>query len=205
MGNYKVLIMVLSSMKPPYDKIYEAQRETWDSFNVDGVETFYYFGTDYEMMHHAFKLALKEVWQKDWDFIFRTNSSTYVRKDKLKDFIDTLDPKDNIYEGAMGGDMISGTGILLSRSSAKILKNKLNKKPYPSEDYKIAEILIKAGISPKESKLRRGGFHFQGGVTGDYDYIRCKSEIKNNGEWGLSDLNRNWDIIAMRNLKQRYE
>lgn len=205
MANYKVLIMVLSSMKPPYDKIYEAQKETWDSFMVDGVETHYYFGDDYNMMHHAFKLALKEIWDKDWDFIFRTNSSTYVRKDKLKQFIDTLNPLDNIFEGAMGGQMVSGTGILLSRSTAKIVKDRLNKRPYPSEDCKIAEILVSAGINPKESKLRRGGYHFQGGVTGDYDYIRCKSEIKKDGTWGLTDLDRDYDIIAMKNLKQRYE
>ena len=40
----KVLILVLSCETPPYNKMVDTSKSTWDSIEVDGVETIYYFG-----------------------------------------------------------------------------------------------------------------------------------------------------------------
>jgi hypothetical protein len=39
----RVLILVVSSQNPPYDRMYQTSCETWDSIDVPGVETVYYF------------------------------------------------------------------------------------------------------------------------------------------------------------------
>ena len=40
----KVLILVLSSNKHPYDVMIDTQMSTWDSFEVDGTQTIFYCG-----------------------------------------------------------------------------------------------------------------------------------------------------------------
>lgn len=58
----KILIMVLSCIKPPYDRLYKTQLETFDSIEVDDVDTHFYFGDEYELMHVAFRNALNDIW-----------------------------------------------------------------------------------------------------------------------------------------------
>jgi hypothetical protein len=113
----KILILVLSYMEPPYDVLLKTQRETWDSVEVEGVRTVYYYGgsggwvaagynstplvtqrsensgwslevqfdcTDaYYYMGQKFKLALQYIEDWDYDIIFRTNSSSYIDKQRL--------------------------------------------------------------------------------------------------------------------------
>lgn len=191
--------MVLSSKKPPYDLIEKAQRETWDSINVEGVSTYYYYGDDYNMMHYAFKKALNSVWRKKWDVIFRTNSSTYVRKDRIKEWVEREQPKEKLYAGFCVGDMISGTGILLTRDTAKILRDTLDEYPNDSEDCLIGSLLARYSIYPKQA-LERKSFNFQEDKILDADYYRCKSEIKMDGTFGYDNLDRSYDIKAMKEL-----
>lgn len=198
-----VLIMVLSSKKPPYDMLEQAQRETWDSVNVEGVSTYYYYGNDYNMMHHAFKLALQEVWDKNWDVIFRTNSSTYVRKDRIKKYVESIDLSGSLYSGFSTGEMISGTGILLNRNTASILLHELDEYPSPSEDCLIGSILIKHGVYPKQA-LTRKHYNFQENIIEDADYYRCKSEIKMDGTFGHENLDRTYDVKAMKHLFKHF-
>lgn len=200
----RVLIMVLSSKKPPYDKIEKAQRETWDSVVVDGVNTYYYYGDDYDMMHHAFKKALNSVWRKKWDVIFRTNSSTYVCKDKIKRYVESIDIKGNLYAGYSTGSMVSGTGILLNRATAKILRDELDDHPSPSEDTLIGTILSRHGIFPQQALVRKH-FNFQEDKIEEADYYRCKSEIRKDGTFGYDNLDRSFDVKAMQTLFKHFE
>ena len=201
----KLLVMVQSSLKPPYDKNMEAQKETWDSIKVDNVDTHYYICDEYNKMHWVFKLALDEVWDMDWDYIFRTNASTYVRKERIYNHLLRLTknkPLKGLYAGVIGGEMISGTGILLSRDTAKMLKDQLDPYPTDSEDCCIGTILGKNGIIP-QGELNRLAFNFQEDRILDADYYRCKSEIMMNGEFGYDNLDRSYDIKAFKAL-QRY-
>jgi len=121
----KILILVLSYDKHPYDELMKAQIETWDSVHEPGVEVMYYYGglqniapsdlmvirnyhyssrvvlnsTDsYYFMAGKFKSALEVIKSSEFDIIFRTNSSSYVNKKQLVKFANTL-PKTGLYSG----------------------------------------------------------------------------------------------------------
>ncbi len=96
----KVLILVVSVQAPPFGKMIETSLRTWDSIDVDGVETVFYcsrpklqntekiiyidvdesyFTMGYKM-HAAFDWALAN---KEFDYIARVNASCYVDKKQL--------------------------------------------------------------------------------------------------------------------------
>lgn len=172
----KILIMVLSFTDEPYLSLMKAQQETWDSVEVGGVRTVYYYGggkgwvnekeysadTDdlYYRMHWKFALALKEVWDWDWQILVRINSSGYLCKERLIEFVKDL-PIEKLYCGYGspdindGGDLcISGAAILMSRDCAEILLYKLDGEMNCEEDVLIGRVLRKDGIIPLDDKSR---------------------------------------------------
>jgi len=167
----KVLIMVLSCMKHPYDKMYQAQLETWDSVKVDNVETVYYWGEEYKLMHVPFKKSLSEVWDKDWDVIFRTNSSSYVDKQLLYDYIKDK-PKENLWIGNQDA-YCSGAGFFISRDLAEVLKNDLHERRYFAEDVLIYETLKSRGFEIKPGQRKTYGL--DNDLNSTY-HIRCKHD-----------------------------
>lgn len=139
----KILILVLSFTDEPYLSLMRAQQETFDSIEVEGIRTVYYYGggkgwvTDkefsadaddlYYRMHWKFSLALKEVIDWDWDILFRSNSSSYICKSRLKEFAKTL-PTEKLYAGwkITGPEysIVSGAGFYFSRDAAlKIIES----------------------------------------------------------------------------------
>lgn len=101
----KVLILVLSTDKPPYDNLYRTSRETWDAADVEGVETIFYFAAspdkegNYKTLYTtsdddffsmgkktlcAFEYALAN---REWDYCFRANASLYVHKPGLLRYV----------------------------------------------------------------------------------------------------------------------
>lgn len=210
----KLLILVQACQDAPYDNINKCQMDTWDSIHINDVETWYYYGNNgssdyiiegnkifcpcseaYNMMHWRMSLALKFLINRDWDYIFRTNTSTYVRKDRIKGYIDKMGLKERIYEGVPGGGFISGTGILMSRDIVNILLEQLDPYPTDSEDACIGSILSKNGIAETDSKLKRLNYNFKENSIHQADYYRCKSEVVINGQ-----IDRSYDIVAMRDL-----
>lgn len=211
----KILIMVLSFNEPPYSELMMAQQETFDSINVDGVRTIYYHGgydkenilkegwvgwedigsswerfafkcTDaYYFMAGKFKMALDFTKGLDYDFIFRTNSSSYVNKKRLKQFAATL-PTEKLYAGKtlvdlndFSGLAVSGAGIWLSRDTADILRNEIDPAFEMEEDIVIGRILRKHGITAIEDNSRidyTGGVQQQLVIAGAQPYhIRFKT------------------------------
>jgi hypothetical protein len=191
----KILIMVLSSMKPPFDKLYQTQKETWDSIKEDNVDTFYYFGNEWELMHVPFREALKEVWDKDWDIIYRTNSSSYVNKKLLVDFLKDKEIK-NLWIGDEIGNN-SGASFIISRDLAQILINDIPDSRHPYEDVLISDILKR-----KEYKIQVGErcwYNHDSYSYFDCYHIRCKHISIQSGVDGTSD-NRETDINAMKHI-----
>ena len=112
----RVLILVLSCETPPYNKMVDTSKGTWDSIEVDGVETVYYFGvshykrTDLNCIYLPVKESLETMGEKtvqaleyalnnyEFDYIARINSSCYVDKKKLLIYAQSLQ-KDNLFEG----------------------------------------------------------------------------------------------------------
>jgi hypothetical protein len=106
----KVLVLVISSQEEPYGKMMETSFCTWDSIEVDGVETVFYCGnpvkenTDKviyfpideslfsmgEKTLRAYEWALKN---KEFDYIARVNSSCFVNKKELIKHCNTLQKK----------------------------------------------------------------------------------------------------------------
>ena len=71
------------------------------------------------MMHWKFLLTLREVINEEWDYIFRTNTSSYVSKNRLIEFSKNL-PKEKCYCGIDGGGFASGAGFFLSKDCARL-------------------------------------------------------------------------------------
>ena len=184
----KILILVLSYSKPPFDLLMKTQQETWDSIDVEGVSVVYYHGsllagdnvrskitqhpengawsreaqfkcTDaYYYMAAKFKICLDYV--KDWnyDIIFRTNSSSYVNKQRLVEFAKNL-PTKGLYagweiEGNAGYNIVSGAGFFLSRDTADILRENIDPKFEREEDVYCGQILHEHGIKIIDDKSR---------------------------------------------------
>lgn len=185
----KILVMILSFNETPYKELMWAQQDSFDSINVDGVRSIYYHGgqfdngtiklavkhsnpnsswervsfqcTDaYYYMAAKFKEALEYVKDWDYDIIFRTNSSSYVHKQRLKNFADTL-PTEKLYAGwtftdseDFGGACVSGAGIFLSRDTAEILRNEIDPAVEREEDVEVGRILRRNGIVAIDDKSR---------------------------------------------------
>ncbi len=170
----RILIMVVSTVIPPYYEMAKHQQKTWDSVRVDGIETVYYYSgekllinkiTDHSKelivecsnelhkCHWRFKLALDNVNYKDFDLIFRTNNSSYVNKKELLKFAETL-PKEKCYCGIDGDNFASGAGFLISKDCIEILLQELTEEDYWAEDHLYGKILSNHGIKVTEGAKR---------------------------------------------------
>lgn len=142
----KILILVLSADFSPYKEMIETSLSTWDSQQVDDMETVYYCGeSDKQNTDKIIYLPIKDTMlrigyktlgafeyalTKDFDYVARVHSSIYVDKIKLKEFIEKL-PKNNIICGVKAmsqngfGYLWGGLGFILSRDAIEeIVKNK---------------------------------------------------------------------------------
>lgn len=204
----KILILVQGCDAPPYDKIQQSQMDTWDSIKVPGVETIYYISDEslpkgdfridgdklyvpcseaYNMMHWRYKLALDVVALKDWDYIFRTNTSSYVDKKMLLDFAKDL-PKEKVYCGIKGGDnMASGCGVFLSRDVVNIFIDNFDDHPTPAEDCLMGTWCERKGV-PVTEGARRHDYYFHSGELPKLYHYRCKSDTED----------RDKDIVAFK-------
>lgn len=115
----KVLILVLSARRTPWNAMLETSLQTWDAEQHPQTQTLYYCGksdqpsTDKVFYSPKFTESLEhiaprtmeayeEALNMDWDFMARTHSSTYVHKRNLVSFIETL-PKENVLCGLLTG------------------------------------------------------------------------------------------------------
>jgi hypothetical protein len=206
----KILILVLSYNSPPFDVLMKTQQQTFDSIEVEGVETMYYHGgfdpeniltekyygmiaggaswsqrafkcTDkYYYMSAKFKKALEWAKDDEYDYIFRTNSSSYVNKKALVEFSKTL-PTEKLYAGwtfvdseDFGGACVSGAGIWLSRDTANILMEEIDPIKEIEEDVYCGRILRKHGIEAIDDKSRYDVNEFHDYIPTDRYHYRHK-------------------------------
>lgn len=183
----RVLILVLSTDKPPYDKLYEASRQTWDSHEVDGVKTIFYFArssrsglrkegkclyTDSD--DDFFSMGKKTLFAFEWalanrefDYIFRANASLYIDKAGLAKYC--LDkPEHNLALGVIApGPFLWGPSYMLSRDVVqKVVENKDQWDHTKMDDVAISRLLQDVGIpldnrgSMASVALKNGGYEF---------------------------------------------
>lgn len=109
-----VLVYVISAPGYPYEMLTDAQMQTWDSVDVQGIETLYYIGNcsfnkpklikfpvDESFKSMGYKDLLAFQWaiqNRQWDYMARVNSSCYVRKRKLLEYAQSL-PDKGLFRG----------------------------------------------------------------------------------------------------------
>jgi hypothetical protein len=163
----KILNFVLSAAFPPYEGMITTSMETWDSIEVEGVETMYYCGeskkqnTDrivyfpvpealYTMgrkLLMAFEWALKN---KEFDYLARPHSCIYVNKKELLDYVQGL-PDENVFAGlkvdAEPKWHWGGIGFVLSRDVVqKVVDNKDKWDHRLMEDMGLSYLINQLGI-----------------------------------------------------------
>lgn len=172
----KVLIMVLSCEQPPYNKLMEVQFETWDKIHVSGAESLFYLGGAQEetFFHSAgflkiptpeslhtmgYKDLLAYEWalkNKEFDYVARVHSSTYVDKKELIKYVQTL-PEKGVFEGLIApkqdgsGDYVWGGGqYLISRDVLQAMVDNQDKWDHSlMEDQSMSKLVLDLGYSFK--------------------------------------------------------
>lgn len=165
----KVLILVLSSENSPYDLLEDSIRNTWLKLNKYSVPVFFYYGSngddnkiiddkiylkifeDYGTITQKTLLVFELIYNNfDFDFIYRTNSSSYVDINLLYEHLETIKPE-NFYSGVTarcsGIDFCSGCGYFLSRDLVKlIVENKEKCDINMIDDKSIGQFLTSNGV-----------------------------------------------------------
>jgi hypothetical protein len=203
----KVLILVMSSPSiPVFEKLLNSQKETWDSVNVNNVNTIFYYADNSikeTLLNNnnliikieekeqnnmiKFRMALEYILKSnmEWDYIFRTNSSSYVDKKRLLNKAQTL-PNTKCYCGINGGGFASGAGVFFSRDCVEILHSKIDDGYYGTvfEDCASGTILeryyntpVTVGATRVEYDHNESNFIKNIKFTDVYPYhYRCKSD-----------------------------
>lgn len=143
----KVLVLVLSHDKTPYNKMVDTAIQTWDSIDVEGVGTAYYFdgfkSNTSKFIYVPVETGLLSMGKKtlgaleyafnnyEFDYIARIHSSIYCDKKRLIEYIQGL-PDNNLFSGTIASSqngfeyMWGGTGYIISKDVVKkIVDNKL--------------------------------------------------------------------------------
>ncbi len=183
-----------------YTELMNAQKNTWDSVEEPYCKTIYYRGNGkqqdradvkvihpwsieyaypvsdhYYEMHWKFALCLKHLSLFPIpQFVFRTNSSSYINKKLLRTFVDSL-PDEKVYAGWTGSDFVSGAGFVISPDVQKILIDELREGRRMEEDVLIGRTLKRFGIGMIDDKTRFDVTHFEQQPPVDRYHVRFKT------------------------------
>ncbi len=168
----KVLILVLSSDFYPYDKMIKTSIASWDSIEVEGVETIFYCSqkdnpkrrsTDkvmyFDVDNGLYDMGRKNLAMFEWalankkfDYVARVNASCYVEKINLIQYVQAL-PTENVFAGAEADSqngfkyLWGGANYLISRDVLqKIVDNKTLWNHGYMEDESISLVVSALGI-----------------------------------------------------------
>lgn len=198
----KLLILVLSFTEWPFDEFMKVQQETWDAMQHPNIDVIYYHGGKlasdrelqvncsdaYNMMHWKFRLALDAIDYHQYDTIFRTNSCSYIIKDRLLQIAGIM-PRTGCYAGYHNGTYISGAGIFFTPDVLDILRDELTDEPHGAEDVLIGSILAgKVNMIAENSRIDAA---VEGVAMFNSYHFRFKTD---------NDGNRRRDIDNMKKL-----
>lgn len=180
-NNKKILVLVLCSRNYLSKISSSSQRDIWGKYEKK-IKFFHFVGKvdkkngevnyinknnesylllnvddGYSSIAQKTLLALEDVYSRfDFDFIFRTNTSSYINVNRLEKFISDNEKileycgKKLITEN--GDTIASGAGFFLSRKNVELLLKKRNyfEESLP-DDVAIARLLKRFNIHPNES------------------------------------------------------
>ena len=218
MKKINIVILVLSEDTIPlYIEFKKLQEQTWDSYSIDGVKTYYFFGGGEDNkivgneiitkfpknIENALQRTIKslEILKNngiEYDFIFRTNSSSYIDKELLYNFVYSI-PLNKIYGGHIGryGDIpyVSGSGILISKDLCELMI--INKDNF---DYSLIDD-VSIGKLFKENRINifpisRINIH-PNTIIDCLDETHFSEIPKNRIMYRLKNNDRNFDLKSM--------
>jgi len=210
----KILVLVLSyTGNTTYSNFYYSQKNTWDSIIVDDVQTFYFLGdsnkneiventilTDvkeslYNCGHKTIR-AFEKIRDLDYDYIFRTNSGSYIDKFLLQKYL--LDkPREKFYSGIVGNHrgiaFASGSGYFLSKDLVDlVLQNKNDWNHGYIDDVSLGQLLFRLGINPQPSQRYDLERPLVGEIPMDYFHYRLKNH--NNRQIDVENMKKIFDM-----------
>jgi hypothetical protein len=210
----KILIIVLSHKDNGiYSDFYESQKKTWDSINVEGVETYYLFGNHncdeivgneilVDVVENNFnncghKTLKSFILTKDveYDYIFRTNSSSYVDKNLLLEYIKDK-PLENYYSGVIGNHngikFSSGCGYFISRNLVQLLIDNSDRWNHNHiDDVLVGELLCWLGHNPTSNPRFDVGYNTN--IPTNYFHYRLKTDNR------INDIKNMYKIHQLKN------
>lgn len=166
----KILILVLSAGFEPYITLTKIIKETWASSKLPGIEILFYYGNssiqnteedlyfDVEeslnMISKRTLLLFKYIKDFDFDYIFRTNSSSYINQSNLLKFLESKDRQKFYY----GPDIpygnfsfAAGSGYFLSKDLVNlIVSNKYRWPLYLQDDVALGKFMFDSKIELKK-------------------------------------------------------
>lgn len=165
----RVLIAVIANSGHPYPALVKSSLATWDAVDVPGTETVFYFDRGYkggmpktisvnmdgELLSMGKRNLIAFDWllkHRQWDFMARVNASTYVRKQRLHDYVQDI-PATGLYRGLVtdaphGGKYCwGGGGFIISRDVVqKIVENGGKMNHREMEDVSLGLLVQQIGI-----------------------------------------------------------
>jgi len=201
----RVVVLVLSAEIEPYVSLENTIRNTWAKEKVPGVEIFYYYGgaADLEIIedkiYSRYPEGLYNIGYKtldafqliknfNFDYLLRTNSSSYVIQENLLKFLQDK-PRENFYSGVNytyhesgsyhGGKFCSGAAYILSRDVFdKVLKSKSKWNHTLIDDVALGELItthIKVDLNNQATRLTiEDVASYDLDLIKDHYHIRCK-------------------------------
>jgi hypothetical protein len=201
----KIIILIIAQKKQPYIELEAACRNTWASVNHPDIQILYLHAQPNVISHidndelivngeeglynigyktiKAFEYCLNNL---EFDYIYRTNLSSYVDQVGLYKYANTC-PLDDVYNGVIGNyndiSFASGSGYLISKNLVKYTvtnKNEWNHIDF-IDDVSLAKVLKSNNISP--TYVNRIDILDDNALTSfdtstiqDCFHFRCKSE-----------------------------
>ena len=193
----KLVVLVLDSYTPNSIRNSAIQKQTWVQDFEDSCDVlFYKAGKENKKLGYDLILDCSDTYSAmgvktikafewvnsnlDYDYIFRTNTSSYVDFRNLMKYLSKISKEETHYSGYIGKfdgiDYVSGSGIILSKLAIKsILKSKNQLDESVVEDVAIGKLLKLNKILPKEGKRKDIESHKDiSSIHSDEYHIRCR-------------------------------
>ena len=200
----KIVILILSSNTYPSKRNKKAIQKTWANQNYPNTDIYFYSaGTKTRVVDRdlivkdsgtAQDIGKKTLSAFDWvdknleyDFIFRTNTSSYVQVKNLVEYIENISQNtDYTYKGIVqereyenvskNYKFVSGAGILLDKNTVKALLHSQNLWDHSEwDDIALGKLLSSLNIKPQTGKRDeiKGNFYNRDIDITNY-HVRCR-------------------------------
>lgn len=203
-SDLKILILVLSSKTYPSSRNKKAIKNTWGLNLQDNFKLIFYESgesekviddtlfveTDTSSRNLGHKLILALDWCErniDYDYIFRTNTSSFVNTKELENYISgNLIDKEFVYcgmplvrdykESDKKINFLSGAGIIINKKTVQlILKNKKQWDHNEWEDVSLGKLLDENGVPFTSGRRQDIQYNFYNNIIDKKTYhYRCR-------------------------------